>query len=749
MHLVVDLAIILIAVGIFTVLSRALKQPLILGYIIAGFLVGPHLGLVPLSSVEGVEQWSEIGIIFLLFALGLEFSFKKLMSVGSSALITAVVKCLGMMIIGLLTGRILGWSSIECVFLGGILSMSSPSVIMKSYEEMGFKNRPHTSLLFGALVFEDLIAVVLMVLLSTLAISGKFQGTEMVLAIAKLGFFLIIWFLVGIYLIPSLFKWAKKYLNNEILLLTAIGLCFLMVTLAELAGFSSALGAFVMGSILAGTVEGEHIEHLLGSIKDLFGAIFFVSIGMMVDPAIIGEYWPTILILTAVAMIGNTLFPTIGALLAGQGLESALRTGFSVAQLGEFAFIIAALGCSLGVLNDFIYPIVVSAAVLTTFATPYMIKAADPFHNFLIKRLPTKFLQAITPSEEIDHTTSVAEHNEWKHLTKSFFTRILLYGVLLVAILLISANYLPVWLGKIFPQMSETTLMGLSFGISALFMLPLLLAFCSKSQQTRESEETLLKAKRTNRWPILSLELIKVALAVYLIFKLFDIYFHHSFWIWIIIALSAVLMILWSRQTMIKFTHMEERFIRNFNEKEEKEKEDNPIQTLIKEKIAGHGLVIGKVEISPDFPYIGKQLREMPFRHVSEVNIMKIIRGKKSIPVPSGSTIIYPHDILIFTGTKTQIEEFNKIIDTEMAAVDTASEQTDEPIIVDKTILTEESYMANKTLRQIKMKSSGCMVVSILHETTFISNPQPDYKLLPGDCVWVAGSQDNVAFFLK
>ena len=379
LNLVADLAVILIAAGIFTVISRALKQPPILGYIIAGFLVSPHLGLLPaISSVESVEQWSEIGIIFLLFALGLEFSFKKLLKVGSSALITAGTNCIGMFMVGLTVGSVLGWSTMESLFLGGMMSMSSSSVIIKAFNDLGLKKKPYAPLVFGSLIVQDLIAVVLMVLLSTLAVSNRFSGSEMVWNLAKLAFFIILWFLVGIFVIPSLLKRARNYLNDEILLIISIGLCFGMVTLATAVGFSSALGAFVIGSILAETIEGEHIEHLVSGIKDLFGAIFFVSVGMMIDPAIIGQHWGTILVIALLAVGGIMTFITIGALLAGKSLDTAVHTGFSLAQLGEFGFILASLGVSLGVMRGFIYPVIIAVSVLTTFATPFMIKAADP-----------------------------------------------------------------------------------------------------------------------------------------------------------------------------------------------------------------------------------------------------------------------------------------------------------------------------------------------------------------------------------
>ena len=287
LNLVKDLAIILIAAGFFTLVSKALKQPLILGYIIAGFVVGPKLGLFHLASAEAVHEWSEIGIIFLLFALGLEFSFKKLLKVGSGAMLMAGIKCLGMFVIGILLGELMGWSLMEGIFLGGLMGMSSTTIIIKAYDDMGLKNKPYAPLIFGSLVVEDLIAVLLMVLLSTLAVSGKFEGAKMALALGKLVFFLVLWVVVGLYIVPLFLKWARKLMNEETLLVVSLGLCFGMVVIAAKTGFSAAFGAFIMGSILAETVESEKIEKLVKPVKDLFGAIFFVSVGMMVDPAMI------------------------------------------------------------------------------------------------------------------------------------------------------------------------------------------------------------------------------------------------------------------------------------------------------------------------------------------------------------------------------------------------------------------------------------------------------------------------------
>ena len=400
LNLVKDLAIILIAAGFFTLVSKALKQPLILGYIIAGFVVGPKLGLFHLASAEAVHEWSEIGIIFLLFALGLEFSFKKLLKVGSGAMLMAGIKCLGMFVIGILLGELMGWSLMEGIFLGGLMGMSSTTIIIKAYDDMGLKNKPYAPLIFGSLVVEDLIAVLLMVLLSTLAVSGKFEGAKMALALGKLVFFLVLWFLVGIYVIPTILKKARKLLNDETLLILAIGLCFTMVVIADSVGFSSALGAFVMGSILAETAESHRIEKLMTPLKNVFAAIFFISVGMMIDPASLAEYWVSIVYVSLVIIIGMILFATLGCWWGGETLRDSMLTSFSFVQIGEFSFIIAGLGTSLGVLNPIIYPIIVASSVVTTFLTPYIMKAAAPCYTFLYNHVSESMRAKIDQREQ-------------------------------------------------------------------------------------------------------------------------------------------------------------------------------------------------------------------------------------------------------------------------------------------------------------------------------------------------------------
>ncbi len=747
LNLVKDLAVILIAAGVFTVISRALKQPLILGYIIAGFIVSPHLGLIPaISSTESVHQWSEIGIIFLLFALGLEFSFKKLLKVGSSALITAGIICIGMFTVGMVAGNAFGWARMESLFLGGLLSMSSTTVIIKAYDDMGLKKKPYAPLVFGTLVVEDLIAVILMVLLSTLAVSKQFSGTQMLFSMARLIFFLILWFLVGLYVIPIALKKAKKYLNDEILLIISIGLCFGMVSLATLAGFSSALGAFVMGSILAETVEGERIEKLVTGIKNLFGAIFFVSVGMMIDPVIIGQHWGTILIIAVIAVAGLLTFSTTGALLAGQGLDNSVHVGFTMAQLGEFSFIIASLGCSLGVMRGFIYPVIIAVSVITTFTAPYMIKAGDPVSKWLSSRLPAGVLARINPQPGDASKASKAENNEWAGLLKSYLLRVLLYSVVLVAILLASRLLLQGLSEKLLPFMGEGWRKVICLAVTLLVMSPFLFGLAVTNGSINKHASKLLSERASNRWPILSLMVFRILMAVGFILAAITIYFRLGAWGILAVVGAGLLLLLVAKSSFRSISGLEKRFLENFNAREEAERRNAPVSASVRDKLSGYDIRTEPVVVSPDFAFIGKPLREMPFRKSSGVNIIKIQRGSSSIEIPSGDEPIYPYDRLLAVGTPDQLRNFEAIMSENTSAA--PAEPEDSGFAVKSGILGPDSFLTGKKLRETDMRRSGCMIISVLHNGKLITNPGADFTFGEGDTIWIAGEEKSCEWFL-
>ena len=435
--LIADLALILIFAGAMTLIFKALKQPIVLGYIVAGFLASPNMPYMPsVTDGHSVHVWSEIGVIFLLFSLGLEFSFKKILKMGAAPIIAALAIIFCMMYVGACTGELFGWGKMDCIYLGGMLAMSSTTIIFKAFDDMGLRNERFSGLVLSVLIIEDILAIVLMVMLSTLAVSKEFEGSQMVNSILTLGLYLVLWFTVGLYFIPMALRKLKPLMNDETLLIVALALCFGMVVAASAAGFSAAFGAFVMGSILAETVEAQKIEHLVAPVKNLFGAIFFVSVGMMVDVHLIVEYIVPIVSIIAAVMLGQTILSTCGFLLAGQSLKTSMQCSFSLTQIGEFAFILATLGTSLHVTSDFLYPIVVAVSVFTTFTTPYMIRFAEPAYNVVARMLPAKLIARLERHENEGEEKATDELQEiYKGYVKRYFVIMLINSVLCIAIM--------------------------------------------------------------------------------------------------------------------------------------------------------------------------------------------------------------------------------------------------------------------------------------------------------------------------
>ena len=743
LNLVRDLAVILISAGIFTIISKALKQPLILGYIIAGFLIGPHVKFFfNISSAEAVHQWSEIGLIFMMFGVGLEFSFKKLLKVGSGALVTAGTKFVGVFVIGFIVGQALSWTVMESIFLAGLMSMSSTAVVLKSYDDMGLKNKPYAGLVFGTLVVEDLIAILLMVLLSTMAVSNQFAGGELVGALTKLVFFIILVFVVGIYLIPTILKKARKYLNDEILLLVSIGLCFAMVSIASAAGFSSALGAFVMGSILAETMESEHIEHLVSPIKDLFGAIFFVSVGMMIAPEIILHNWFIILILAVLVILTHIVFSAAGILLTGNGFENSVHTGFSLAQLGEFGFIIASVGVSLGVMRDFIYPVIVAVSVITTFTTPYMIRLAGPAYSLLQKKLPEGALNRLNQMERTSNS-SAAERSDWHKLLSAYFVRILLYSVILVALMIASRTLLEPLVGGLLPDLSKFIQNLITVSITLAVMAPLLYGLAVNKGSADVYAKRLMKAKPSNSWPIMGLLLGRFFLAIAFVLVVISTHFDLAGWTALLLILGGVVFFLISRHRVReRSTSMESKFFDNLNAKETLARKNAPVTASIRAKMAGYDVHLDKVKVSADSSYIGMMLKEIPIRDESGANVIKITRGNHSILVPDGNEKVYPGDELLTVGTEEQLEALRKMFDASLVATtEDKLEFNVEPVEV-----KGNSYLQGVSLKSLDIRKSNCMVISVLRGNDMIINPRADIVFESGDVVWIAGDTASVEY---
>ena len=644
-----DLAVILIAAGIITVICRALKQPTILGYIIAGFIIGPKMGVFGISSMDTVELWSEIGIIFLMFGLGLEFSFKKLLGAGTAALVTAGSKFLGVFVIGFILGQAMGWSPMESIFLAGLLSMSSTMVVVKSFSELGLSKKPFAAGVFGTLVVEDLIAILLMVLLSTLAVAGKFSGGQLFLELGKLIFFLVLWFVVGIYLLPTIIRRTGKYLNEEVLLIISLGLCFGMVTLATGSGFSSALGAFMMGSILAETVESERIDSLIVPIKDLFGAIFFVSVGMMLAPKAIFEYWWIILILAVVVIITHIFFAGMGIILTGGGLKDAVHTGFSLAQLGEFGFIIAGVGVSLGVMRDFIYPVIIAVSVITIFTTPFIIKLADPFYEWLRRTLPLGILEKIDHPASKAGSSSKAEKNEWHALLKSYFLRVGIYGVVLVAILMASARWLAPLAVRVLPGVAETWRNIILMALTLLLMSPFIYGLAVNSGSINVHAHRLLSAKKANVWPIFGLTLARIFIALGFILAAISQFIVLKGWVVVAILIAGVILFLVARYSLRNSDLFEKRFLTNLADEEKRPAKDSS-SPLPDPDLKLHSFTLGLGS-----PILGRMLKESGLRNHGLI-LISVRRNDSYISNPSPDYVFEKGDTIWVTGSTEALE---------------------------------------------------------------------------------------------
>ena len=515
--LVADLALILITAGVVTILFKWLKQPVVLGYIVAGFMVGPHMHLLPsVADSENIATWSEIGIIFLLFALGLEFRFKKLLEVGGSALIAAIVNMGAMVGVGYAAGYLMGWTNMESIFLGGMISMASTTIIIKAFNDLGKQKERFASIVFGILIIEDIAAILMMVIFSTLAASQTFEGMQLAASLLRLTFFIVICFVVGIFVIPPVLKKLTRYLNDETLLIASCGLCLGMALLAQVAGFSAALGAFIIGSILAETVQARRIERLVQPLKNLFGAVFFVSVGMMIAPGLIAEHIAPILILTAVVLLGRIILATLGVIASGESLKVSMQAGFSLAQIGEFSFIIATLGIQLGVISDFIYPIVVAVSVITTFTTPYGVKYAEAIYGKIEKRIPKKWDKLRVGYAHIRQKSADDNpSNDWLTLLKILFVPVLIYFTLAVAVVILArvalipfiAEQLPSLLGKI-----------AAAALSILLMSPFLYGITSRRRpQSNSVFFKLLKENHFNKGVLILLNLSRTFLCILLI----------------------------------------------------------------------------------------------------------------------------------------------------------------------------------------------------------------------------------------
>ena len=744
-ELVKDLALILVVAGFVTLLFKKLKQPLVLGYIVAGFLVSPHMPYTMSVVDQGdIQTWADIGVIFLLFSLGLDFSIKKILKMGASPIIAACTIIFCMLALGIIVGHSFGWKEMDCIFLGGMVAMSSTTIIYKAFSDMGLTQQGFASTVMSVLILEDILAIVMMVMLSTVASGNSPDGVQLLGSIMKIGFFLVLWFVVGLFAIPLFLRSVRKILNNETLLIVSLGFCCLMAVTSTQVGFSAAFGAFVMGSILAETVEADKIIRLVDPVKNLFGAIFFVSVGMLVKPDVIVQYALPILLLVITILVGQALFGTLGYLLGGQTLKNAMRCGFSMAQVGEFAFIIATLGKSLGVISEFLYPVVVAVSVITTFLTPYMIRAAEPCYNVLVKHLPKRWVRRLTHIQTNSVGESASSDNHWKVLMKKMTLNTLIYGILSAAVIAIMFSAaLPIcrdlsikWTGS---HWIGNAVCGF---LTIVFIAPFLRSIVMK-QNHSEAFKALWTDRRINRLPLTATILARVLIALSFIFYVCNYLTRFKNALMIAVAIGLLILMLLSRWLKKRSITLERLFIQNLQSRDIEAQKQGKKKPLFANHLIDRDIHIANLELPDDSLWAGKTLYSLKLRNRFGVHISSILRGSKHINIPNGSTILFPGDKLQAIGNDEQLTKLSKAINAELQPEVTNIEKHE--MKLRSFTISKTSPFIGKTLKDSGIRDEyNCMVVGVDEGQKNLTLITPSRCLQAGDVLWVVGEEKDL-----
>lgn len=744
-ELVQDLALILVVAGFVTLIFKKLKQPLVLGYIVAGFLVSPHMSYTMSVVDQGdIQTWADIGVIFLLFSLGLDFSIKKILKMGASPIIAACTIIFSMMLLGVIVGHSFGWKEMDCIFLGGMVAMSSTTIIYKAFSDMGLTQQGFASTVMSVLILEDILAIVMMVMLSTVASGNSPDGVQLLGSIMKIGFFLVLWFVVGLFAIPLFLRSVRKILNSETLLIVSLGFCCLMAVISTQVGFSAAFGAFVMGSILAETVEADKIIRLVDPVKNLFGAIFFVSVGMLVKPDVIVQYAIPILLLVITILVGQALFGTLGYLLGGQTLKNAMRCGFSMAQVGEFAFIIATLGKSLGVISEFLYPVVVAVSVITTFLTPYMIRAAEPCYNVLVKHLPKRWVRRLTHIQTNNAGESASTNNLWKVLMKKMIFNTLIYGILSAAVIAIMFSAaLPIcrnlsikWTGS---HWIGNAVCGF---LTILFIAPFLRSIVMK-QNHSEAFKALWTDRRINRLPLTATILARVLIALSFIFYICNYLTRFKNALMIAVAVGLLILMLLSRWLKKRSITLERLFIQNLQSRDIEAQKQGKKKPLFANHLIDRDIHIANLELPDDSLWAGKTLYSLKLRNRFGVHISSILRGSKHINIPNGGTILFPGDKLQAIGDDEQLTKLSKAMKAELQPTITDIEKHE--MKLRSFTISKTSPFIGKTLKDSGIRDEyNCMVVGVDEGQKNLTLITPSRSLQAGDVLWVVGEEKDL-----
>lgn len=740
--LVKDLALILMVAGIVTIIFKKLKQPLVLGYIVAGFLVSPHMPYT-MSVIDetDIKTWADIGVIFTLFSLGLDFSFKKIVKMGASPIIATVVIVFFMMMLGISIGHGFGWSKMDCIFLGGMLAMSSTTIIYKAFDDMGLRQQKFAGMVMSVLILEDILAIVMMVMLSAIAGGNNPDGEQMIGSVIKIAFFLVLWFIVGIFAIPLFLRSVRKLINNETLLIVALGLCCGMAVLSTKVGFSSAFGAFVMGSILAETIEAEKIIKLVEPVKNLFGAIFFVSVGMLVDPKILIEYAIPILALVGSILIGQAIFGTFGFMLGGESLKSAMRCGFSMAQIGEFSFIIASLGLSLGVISNYLYPVVVAVSVITTFLTPYMIRLATPTYQVMEKHLPKRLINILNHFA-MSHP-STTQQSKWKSLLRQMLINTVAYSILTAAVIALMFTFVLPFTRSLFPGWKLHWYANAITGILTLVLIaPFLRAIIMKKNHSNEWKRLWVESS-INRIPLLFTIVVRFVIALAFIFYICNYLTSFTDALMIIIGIAVVSLMIASRWTKKRSIKMERLFIHNLRSRDIMAQVNGEKKPLYEGHLLDRDIHISDFDVPEDSSWGGKTLKELHLRERFGVDMSSIMRGSQRLNIPNGDTVIFPGDKLQVIGNDDQLQKFATALSTDLIPEDLEIEKRE--MKLRQLIISGKSEFCGKSLLESGIRDKyNCMVVGLEEGQENLTKIAPTRTFEKGDILWIVGEESDL-----
>lgn len=740
--LVKDLALILMVAGIVTIIFKKLKQPLVLGYIVAGFLVSPHMPYT-MSVIDetDIKTWADIGVIFTLFSLGLDFSFKKIVKMGASPIIATIVIVFSMMMLGISIGHGFGWSKMDCIFLGGMLAMSSTTIIYKAFDDMGLRQQKFAGMVMSVLILEDILAIVMMVMLSAIAGGNNPDGEQMIGSVIKIAFFLVLWFIVGIFAIPLFLRSVRKLINNETLLIVALGLCCGMAVLSTKVGFSSAFGAFVMGSILAETIEAEKIIKLVEPVKNLFGAIFFVSVGMLVDPKILIKYAIPILALVGSILIGQAIFGTFGFMLGGESLKSAMRCGFSMAQIGEFSFIIASLGLSLGVISNYLYPVVVAVSVITTFLTPYMIRLATPTYQVMEKHLPKRLINILNHFA-MSHP-STTQQSKWKSLLRQMLINTVAYSILTAAVIALMFTFVLPFTRSLFPGWKLHWYANAITGILTLVLIaPFLRAIIMKKNHSNEWKRLWVESS-INRIPLLFTIVVRFVIALAFIFYICNYLTRFTDALMIIIGIAVVSLMIASRWTKKRSIKMERLFIHNLRSRDIMAQVNGEKKPLYEGHLLDRDIHISDFDVPEDSSWGGKTLKELHLRERFGVDMSSIMRGSQRLNIPNGDTVIFPGDKLQVIGNDDQLQKFATALSTDLIPEDLEIEKRE--MKLRQLIISGKSEFCGKSLLESGIRDKyNCMVVGLEEGQENLTKIAPTRTFEKGDILWIVGEESDL-----